>query len=197
MGSAGKCGVQRARVRSCRFERRSGKCWWCSFPLPLLAWLAALPCFVGALILLVVLSSSAKLILAVIWPAYVAAGWRRRPSARSCCAPLLQGLKAGYQVVWASAVLTKICILNRSMSAKYEMVIQAVKGAAEVAQGDREQLCLYWLFQLLGLAPPSPGRTPGCIRKHCPGSLARFGLSNASHRPAGRGRRVPDTRMGG
>ena len=89
---------------------------------------------------------------------------RRRPSA-----PLLQGLKAGYQVVWASAVLTHICILTRRMSGKYKMVFQSSDGSggtckgawgASVARSSPSpalSTSLRWpVFQLLGLAPPSP-----------------------------------------
>ena len=132
---------------------------------------------------------------------------RRRPSARSCCAPLLQGHMAGYQVVWASAVLTHICIFTRRESIRW--CSKAVTEVVELARGHREHLSpdlhhlplfppvfvgLFsnsWDLHLRALA-----KTLGRIRKHCPGSLTGFGLSNASPRAAGR-RRTPDSRMGG
>lgn len=79
-----------------------GCSWWGWFPLVFLAWLSTLACLVVMLVIAIAVVSLAKLIVAVIWPAYIAAGWlrivaqaRRRPSARKCCEPLVQGMKAG------------------------------------------------------------------------------------------------------
>ena len=111
------------------------------------------------LVIAIAVVSVAKLIVAVIWPAYIAAGWlrivaqaRRRPSARKCCEPLVQGMKAGYQVVWASSMLTNICISNRSLWAKWKLIEQTIQEGFEFAKGDRADLSP--VLQSLSLFPP-------------------------------------------
>ena len=136
-----------------------GACWWWWFPLIFLTWLSALACLICMLLLMIVLSSIVKLILAVIWPAYISAGWlrlvtlaRRRAAHRTCCEPLVQGLKAGYQIMWAGAMLTNICILNRTVWAKFELVMKTIGEVIEFAKGDRVELSAD--LRSLSLFPP-------------------------------------------
>ena len=124
-----------------------GHLWWRWFPLVFLTWLSSLACLLCMVVVLILVACVGKLILAVIWPAYIAAGWlrvlaqaRRRASARQCCEPWVQGLTAGYQVVWAGSVLTNICILNRGMNTKWSMVQQTCDEVWEYAKGDRQEL---------------------------------------------------------
>ncbi|CAE6957404.1 unnamed protein product [Symbiodinium sp. CCMP2456] len=131
--------------------------WW--FPLIFLTWLSAVGCLVCAMLLVVVLVALSKLILAVVWPAYISAGWlrilaqaRRRQSARTCCEPLVQGLKAGYQVVWAGSMLTNVCMLNKTLEAKVTLVSQTVRECFEFARGDRTELSP--ILQSLSIFPP-------------------------------------------
>ena len=141
------------------WHEHGGCSWWGWFALVFLTWLSALVCLIAMLVIAIVVVSLAKLIVAVIWPAYIAAGWlrivaqaRRRASARNCCAPLVQGLKAGYQVVWASSMLTNICISNRTLWAKWELLEQTVQECFEFAKGDRTELSP--ALQSLSLFPP-------------------------------------------
>ena len=136
-----------------------GCSWWGWFPLVFFAWLSTLACLVAMLVIAIAVVSLAKLIVAVIWPAYIAAGWlrivaqaRRRPSARKCCEPLVQGMKAGYQVVWASSMLTNICISNRTLWAKWKLIEQTIQEGFEFAKGDRADLSP--VLQSLSLFPP-------------------------------------------
>ena len=129
------------------WHENGGSWWWWWFPLIFLTWLSAVVCLVIAMLLVVVLVALSKLILAVVWPAYISAGWlrilaqaRRRQSARTCCEPLVQGLKAGYQVVWAGSMLTNVCMLNRTLQAKRALVGQTVEECFEFARGDRTEL---------------------------------------------------------
>lgn len=142
-----------------RWHDYGGCSWWGWFPLIFLTWLSSLACLIVMLLLAIAVVSLAKLIVAVIWPAYISAGWlrivahaRRRPSARTCCEPLVQGLKAGYQVVWASSLLTNICISNRTLQAKWELVEQTVGEGLEFAKGDRAELSPE--IRSLSLFPP-------------------------------------------
>jgi hypothetical protein len=113
--------------------------WWC--PLAFVCWLFTFVTGVCALILAIVLSAVTKLVLAAIWPAYITAGWlrffgaggRRRES--GCCSPVVQGLKAGYQVLWAADLLTNACIIGG-----FDLFSRTLNEFAEIATGDREQL---------------------------------------------------------
>ena len=142
-----------------QWHKHGGCSWWGWFPLVFLTWLSALVCLIAMLMVAIAVVSCAKLIVAVIWPAYIAAGWlrivaqaRRRTSARNCCQPLVQGLKAGYQVVWASSMLTNVCISNRTLWAKWELLQQTVEECLEFAKGDREELSPN--LQSLSIFPP-------------------------------------------
>jgi len=112
---------------------------WC--PLAFFAWCFA---FVGglcALLICIALSALTKLVVAAVWPAYIATGWLRffggggRRREEGCCTPLVQGIKAGYQVLWASDLLTNAVIMG-----DYELFQRTVNEFAEIATGRREQL---------------------------------------------------------
>ncbi|CAE7199698.1 unnamed protein product [Symbiodinium sp. KB8] len=141
------------------WHEHGGSGWWWWFPLIFLTWLSAVVCLVSVMLLVVILVALAKLILAVVWPAYISAGWlrilaqtRRRQSARTCCEPLVQGLKAGYQVVWAGSMLTNIYMLNKTLDAKAELVKQTVEECSAFASGDRAELSPN--LQSLSIFPP-------------------------------------------
>jgi hypothetical protein len=91
--------------------------------------------------LFVIVSALVKLIASVIWPAYVTSGWLRffgggaRRRDHSCCLALSNGLKAGYQVLWASDVLTNALILG-----KERLFPKAIEQLIEVAKGQRDEL---------------------------------------------------------
>eukprot|EP00931_Biecheleriopsis_adriatica_P049246 TRINITY_DN28481_c0_g1_i1.p1 TRINITY_DN28481_c0_g1~~TRINITY_DN28481_c0_g1_i1.p1 ORF type:complete len:726 (+),score=102.01 TRINITY_DN28481_c0_g1_i1:60-2237(+) len=113
--------------------------WWC--PIALLAWCFALIGGMCTLVLSIVLSALTKFVLAAIWPAYISTGWlrffggggRRREAA--CCTPFVEGVKAGYQVLWASDLLTNAVIVG-----DFDLFKQTVNEFAEIATGQREQL---------------------------------------------------------
>lgn len=113
--------------------------WWCI--IGFIGWCFSFVLGVCILVLAIALSALAKFLLAGIWPAYVSAGWLRYfgPGGRrrdvGCCAPLVQGVKAGYQVVWAADLLTNTCILMR-----FDVLQRTIDEFAEIATGDREQL---------------------------------------------------------
>lgn len=112
---------------------------WC--PLAFFGWCFAFVAGVLVLILGILVSALVKLVAAAIWPAYVATGWLRligaggRRQNGNCCSPFTQGMKAGYQVLWAADLLTNTCIYG-----DFDLLKRTQDEFAEIATGRREQL---------------------------------------------------------
>lgn len=112
---------------------------WC--PLAFFAWCFLFVAGVLALVLAILVSVLTKVVLSAIWPAYIATGWLRffgaggRRRDRGCCTPLVEGAKAGYQVLWAADLLTNACIYGDP-----ELLKRTVDEFAEIATGFREEL---------------------------------------------------------
>eukprot|EP00928_Gymnodinium_smaydae_P038822 TRINITY_DN26681_c0_g1_i1.p1 TRINITY_DN26681_c0_g1~~TRINITY_DN26681_c0_g1_i1.p1 ORF type:complete len:600 (-),score=73.87 TRINITY_DN26681_c0_g1_i1:376-2175(-) len=116
--------------------------WWYWFPLVLAAWLVFVALGLCVALLIVILSALVKLVVAAIYPAYVTAGWLRhfggsggRRGNNSCSTALWQGLKAGYQVLWASDVLTNAFIRGDPW-----ILDQTQREFLELARGERDEL---------------------------------------------------------
>jgi len=95
-------------------------CLWWWFPLILATFIVLVALGVCAAMMLIPVSALVKLLVSAIWPAYVTAGWLRfvgqrgtRRHDRSCFAAVEQGVKAAYQVLWASDVFTNALILGK------------------------------------------------------------------------------------
>lgn len=111
--------------------------WW---PLVFLVWCFA---FVGGCIVVILgifVSILVKLVAAGLWPAYVSTGWLRIMGGRrrndvGLCAPVCESLKAGYQVLWASDLLTNACITMR-----FDLLQQSCEEFGQMAVGLRSDL---------------------------------------------------------
>uniref|UniRef100_A0A7S4PXP8 Uncharacterized protein n=1 Tax=Alexandrium monilatum TaxID=311494 RepID=A0A7S4PXP8_9DINO len=143
----------------------NGSCfWWYWFPLVLVAWLVFVALGVCVVILVVLISALVKLIASVVWPAYVTAGWlryfgsegTRRRSDTCWRSAIVDGLKAGYQVLWASDVLTNAFIIGdpKRLVKACEQFKELAKGQRDALDGDCQRLsCLPPV--VLGLFGPS------------------------------------------
>jgi len=117
--------------------------WW--LPLATIAWLMLFACYLLLILLGIMLSAVSKPVLAAVWPAYVATGWLRamggrvrgRRSEGRCCKAFVQSVKAGYQVLWASDLVTNACILWR-----LDLLEQTGREFWEIAVGTREELSI-------------------------------------------------------
>jgi hypothetical protein len=113
----------------------------CWFPVAFIGWIFAVAAGFCALVLGILLSVVAKFLLSLVWPAYVTAGWLRhvgrggRRTGGSLCTPLVQGVKAGYQVLWAADLLTNVCVLQR-----FDLFEQTSHEFMEIAGGARQEL---------------------------------------------------------
>jgi len=111
---------------------------WC--PLVFLVWCFA---FVGGCIVVILgilVSMLVKLVAAGLWPAYVFTGWLRIMGGRrrndvGLCAPVRESLKAGYQVLWASDLLTNACITMR-----FDLLKQSCEEFGQMVVGLRSDL---------------------------------------------------------
>jgi len=123
-------------------DEESGSCfWWYWFPLIVIAWLIFIGVAVCVAALTVIVSALVKLIASAVWPAYVTSGWLRffgggtRRRDNSCGLALVNGFKAGYQVLWVSDVLTNTLIMGR-----FELLSKAIEQFIELAKGGRQEL---------------------------------------------------------
>lgn len=112
---------------------------WC--PCAFLGWCFGFVAGVLVLVLSILVSALVKLVAAAIWPAYVSTGWLRyfggggRRNDRGCCAPIVEGLKAGYQVLWAADLLTNACIYG-----DLDLFRRTTDEFGEIATGRRAEL---------------------------------------------------------
>ena len=118
---------------------------WAIWFLPLFAIGFAIG--VPLVIVSVILSIAIKILLAALWPSYVASGWirslrsrRRQPAIRHPIKTIKQAMRAAYQVIWFSDALTNVVILesvtcfNDRFGKKYRKFKDEIQ---EVACGDR------------------------------------------------------------
>lgn len=117
---------------------KASGCW---FPLWFIGWCFVFVAGIFSVVIAIPVSALVKLALGGIWPAYIATGWLRhftgggRRRGRNCCDALVQSIKAGYQILWASDVLTNACIVG-----DFGLLQQVADEFAEMAKGRRDQL---------------------------------------------------------
>lgn len=110
-------------------------------PVLLLLWFIGF--ILGACLLAVGILTSVllKLVVAAVWPAYVASGLLvyvgrgGRPRDRSLWQALCQGIKAGYQVFWFADILSNAWIV-----CKPDLANRAFREFQQIASGERDAL---------------------------------------------------------
>lgn len=88
------------------------------------------------------MSAVVKLVASAIWPAYVTSGWLRyvgsggtRRRSNACRSAVVDGVKAAYQVLWASDVLTNAFIIGDPVRLN-----KASQQFMQLARGERDML---------------------------------------------------------